>query len=464
MTRTPFILSAFSMSTVSHGNFGMWRHPEDRTAQYTSLSYWVDLARLLDDGGFDLLFIADAVGQLDVFGGSAEAALTHAVQTPVTDPLLAVSAMAAATRRLGFGITVSTTYEIPTCWPGSSARWTISPAAGSAGTSSPRCSTAPLATSSAGSARSHTTSATPSPKNSSTLPTSCGKARGRTAPWCATVRPGGYSPMRPRCTRSVMRPVLQRARCASGRAVAAADSRALPSRIILSRTGIRGSQCRSRVRVRPASRGGAVAGGGCAAPCGRARPQPPDSVRFLSSVEIVVDSTPRAAQAKADELSRYTDLEGGLVLLSALSGVDWSTYGVDRPIEQFDTDASQSILATVDDSDGLRQRITLRDYVGRLGGFGGPLFVGDATTVADGLVDFAARTGGRRLQHRLSHHAGQLRRCRRVPHSGTAPPWTRGRGTRRTPCGSGCFPPVRRCCPTSTRAPLHGKESQRSDN
>ena len=119
----------------------------------------------------------------------------------------------------------------------------------------------------------------------------------------------------------------------------------------------------------------------------------PDSVRFLSSVEIVVDSTQRAAQAKADELARYTDLEGGLVLLSALSGVDSSTYGVDRPIEQFETDASQSILATVDDSDGLRQRITLRDYVGGLGGFGGPLFVGDASTVADGLADFAAETG-----------------------------------------------------------------------
>src|SRR5262245_12178784 len=63
----PFVLSAFTMSTVSHGNFGMWRHPEDRTADYTDLRYWVDLAKLLDSGGFDALFIADAVGQLDVF-------------------------------------------------------------------------------------------------------------------------------------------------------------------------------------------------------------------------------------------------------------------------------------------------------------------------------------------------------------------------------------------------------------
>jgi long-chain alkane monooxygenase len=109
----PFVLSAFTMSTVSHGNFGLWRHPADQTSNYTDIRYWVELAKLLDSGGFDALFIADAVGQLDVFGGDASAALTRAVQTPVTDPLLAVSAMAAATERLGFGITVSTTYEAP---------------------------------------------------------------------------------------------------------------------------------------------------------------------------------------------------------------------------------------------------------------------------------------------------------------------------------------------------------------
>ncbi len=101
------------MSTVSHGNYGLWRHPDDRASDYTKLGYWVDLARLLDEGGFDLLFLADAVGQLDVYGGGADAALSHGVQTPVTDPLLVVSAMAAATSRLGFGITVSTTYESP---------------------------------------------------------------------------------------------------------------------------------------------------------------------------------------------------------------------------------------------------------------------------------------------------------------------------------------------------------------
>jgi hypothetical protein len=29
----PFILNAFEMTTVSHTNFGLWRHPEDRTSE-----------------------------------------------------------------------------------------------------------------------------------------------------------------------------------------------------------------------------------------------------------------------------------------------------------------------------------------------------------------------------------------------------------------------------------------------
>jgi long-chain alkane monooxygenase len=118
----------------------------------------------------------------------------------------------------------------------------------------------------------------------------------------------------------------------------------------------------------------------------------PDSIKFITSIEVVVDSTDSAARTKADELSAYHDLESGLVLLSALSGVDWSEYGVDRPIEQFDTDASRSILAAVDDPN-VRQRLTLRDYVGGLGGFGGELFVGSPVTVADELEAYAERAG-----------------------------------------------------------------------
>ena len=65
---------------------------------------------------------------------------------------------------------------------------------------------------------------------------------------------------------------------------------------------------------------------------------------------------------------------------------------MDRPIEQFDTDASRSILAAVDDADE-RHRLTLRDYVGGLGGFGGNCSSDRRATVADELEAYAERTG-----------------------------------------------------------------------
>ncbi|MCE2563700.1 NtaA/DmoA family FMN-dependent monooxygenase [Komagataeibacter sp. FNDCF1] len=101
------------MATVSHLNYGLWRHPDDQTYRYTEIEYWVELARSLDEAGFDCLFIADALGLIDVYGHSPDASLRHGIQSPLIDPLLLVSAMAAATRTLGFGITLSTTYEHP---------------------------------------------------------------------------------------------------------------------------------------------------------------------------------------------------------------------------------------------------------------------------------------------------------------------------------------------------------------
>lgn len=66
----------------------------------------------MPSGGFDSLFIADVLGAYDVYQGSADAAVTDGVQVPVNDPLLLVSAMA-VTSHLGFGVTVSSTYEQP---------------------------------------------------------------------------------------------------------------------------------------------------------------------------------------------------------------------------------------------------------------------------------------------------------------------------------------------------------------
>ena len=82
-------------------------------ARIQASAYWIELARTLERGLFDGLFLADVLGVYDVFGGDARAALTHAAQIPVNDPLLLVPAMAAATRHLGFGVTVNLSYEPP---------------------------------------------------------------------------------------------------------------------------------------------------------------------------------------------------------------------------------------------------------------------------------------------------------------------------------------------------------------
>ena len=91
-------LNAFAMNCVAHQSPGMWRHPHDRSRDYRRLDGWIELARTLERGLFDGLFLADVLGVYDVFGGGPEAALRHATQTPVNDPLLLVPAMAAATK------------------------------------------------------------------------------------------------------------------------------------------------------------------------------------------------------------------------------------------------------------------------------------------------------------------------------------------------------------------------------
>ena len=61
------------------------------------------------------MFIADVLGGYDIYGGPKN--LTPAIQSgaqwPVNEPLSIVPAMAAVTSSLGFGVTISTSYEQP---------------------------------------------------------------------------------------------------------------------------------------------------------------------------------------------------------------------------------------------------------------------------------------------------------------------------------------------------------------
>lgn len=105
--------NAFDMNCVGHQSPGLWAHPRDRSWKYKDLDYWQDVARTLERGIFDGIFIADVVGYYDVYKGSAYHAIEQGVQIPVSDPLQLAAPIALATEHLGIGITASTSFEHP---------------------------------------------------------------------------------------------------------------------------------------------------------------------------------------------------------------------------------------------------------------------------------------------------------------------------------------------------------------
>jgi FMN-dependent oxidoreductase (nitrilotriacetate monooxygenase family) len=100
-------LNAFTMNGVVHQSPGLWVRSENRTTEYKSLDTWIDLAKLLERGHFDAMFIADSIGTNDVYNGNRDAAIRRAAHIPINDPMLLVPSMAHATEHLGFGFTSS---------------------------------------------------------------------------------------------------------------------------------------------------------------------------------------------------------------------------------------------------------------------------------------------------------------------------------------------------------------------
>jgi FMN-dependent oxidoreductase (nitrilotriacetate monooxygenase family) len=100
-------LNAFSMNCVSHIQQGLWVRPDTRQPEYTSLAPWLELARILEAGCFDALFLADVVGLYDTYRGGPETSIREGMQVPVNDPMLLIPAMATVTEHLGFAFTSS---------------------------------------------------------------------------------------------------------------------------------------------------------------------------------------------------------------------------------------------------------------------------------------------------------------------------------------------------------------------
>jgi alkanesulfonate monooxygenase SsuD/methylene tetrahydromethanopterin reductase-like flavin-dependent oxidoreductase (luciferase family) len=77
------------------------------------LSYWTDLAKLLERGNINALFLADSTAAHAIYEGSVDECIRRGAQFPIIDPSIPITAMASVTKNLAFAITTSTSFENP---------------------------------------------------------------------------------------------------------------------------------------------------------------------------------------------------------------------------------------------------------------------------------------------------------------------------------------------------------------
>ncbi|WP_085677361.1 MULTISPECIES: LLM class flavin-dependent oxidoreductase [unclassified Pseudomonas] len=383
-------LNAFAMNTVGHLSPGLWRHPRDQATRYTDIHYWVELARTLERGCIDGLFIADVLGVYDVYGANADAALRNAAQVPVNDPLQLVPAMAAATRHLGFGVTASVSFEHP--YPFARRMSTLDHLTqGRAGWNIVTSYLASGARNLGQPPLSHdqryaladeylqvcyklwetswdddavqadrVTGVYADPR----------KVHGidHQGTW---FKVPGFHLSEPSPQRS---PVIYQAGASSrGRAFAAANAEcvfvAAPSKAVL--------------RKQVAELRAAVAAAGRA----------PEDVQILEQLTVIVAPSDQQALALLDEYRQYASASGALTLMSGWTGIDFAEYAPDQVLREVPSEAIRSAVEAFTRADPARTWTTaeIADYCA-IGG-DGPVLVGSAQTVANQLQEWVEETG-----------------------------------------------------------------------
>src|SRR5580658_3413806 len=98
MTRKAVHLLGFVQHGVISHATGMWRHPSDKINwDWSRPPYWQHLARTMERGLFDAMFIADELAPYNNYKGSSDDTVRYAVQCPVHEPSTIVPIIAAAT-------------------------------------------------------------------------------------------------------------------------------------------------------------------------------------------------------------------------------------------------------------------------------------------------------------------------------------------------------------------------------
>jgi FMN-dependent oxidoreductase (nitrilotriacetate monooxygenase family) len=119
----------------------------------------------------------------------------------------------------------------------------------------------------------------------------------------------------------------------------------------------------------------------------------PYSAKIYTMLTVITDDTAEAARAKHEELASYSSDEGALVFMSGWMGVDLSRYDLDDPIGAVESNAIQSAVASFQQADPTGGEWTVRD-IARWGGIGGmgPRVVGSPSEVADELQAWVDET------------------------------------------------------------------------
>jgi len=106
---------------VAHSH-ALWRHPA-QAVPFLAVDYYVEIARLLERGRFDLLFFADRLAIADPYGGDKSVGLRYGDQDATRlDPMPILGALAATTRHIGWAPHGRRPTSNPILWPGNSAR------------------------------------------------------------------------------------------------------------------------------------------------------------------------------------------------------------------------------------------------------------------------------------------------------------------------------------------------------
>ncbi|TPW71487.1 LLM class flavin-dependent oxidoreductase [Schumannella sp. 10F1B-5-1] len=383
--------NAFDMNCVAHQSSGLWRHPQDRSSTYNTLEYWTELAKLLERGTFDGIFIADVLGTYDVYGSSNVAAIRNGAQVPVNDPLMLVSAMALVTEHLGFGVTAGTAYEHP--YPFARRLTTLDHLTKGRVGWNVVTGYLPSAARNMGHddqlehddrydhadeylevlyklwEGSWEDDAVVKDRESGVF-TDPAKVHDIQHQGKHFSVPGIHiSEPSPQRT-----PVIYQAGASSrGIAFAAGNAEAIfiagPSKEVLKSTV---------GKIRDAL---------------EAAGRPRDSAKIYALLTIITDETSEKAQAKYQDYLSYTSAEGALTFMSGWMGVDLSKYELDEPVGNVKSNAIQSVLSNLEHEKELGREWTVGDLAreGAIGGLG-PYVVGSGEEIADLLQEWVAET------------------------------------------------------------------------